>query len=97
MTDLAAPARPRQSTGRAWSRKRAGRALANLALAAVLLFVLFPIAWLAQMSLRPDEDILGYQLLFEPIGGTPQQFSDYVRAEVAKWAAVVKTTGAKVD
>ena len=37
------------------------------------------------------------QLLFEPIGGTPQQFSDYVRAEVAKWAAVVKTTGAKVD
>jgi tripartite-type tricarboxylate transporter receptor subunit TctC len=37
------------------------------------------------------------QLLFEPIGGTPQQFSDYVRAEVAKWAAVVKQTGAKVD
>src|SRR5678815_2421953 len=33
MTDLAAPTLPRQSTGRAWSRKRAGRALANLALA----------------------------------------------------------------
>ncbi len=37
------------------------------------------------------------QLLFEPIGGTPQQFSEYVRAEVAKWGAVVKRTGAKVD
>ena len=37
------------------------------------------------------------QLLFEPIGGTPQQFSDYVRAEVAKWGAVVKQTGARVD
>ena len=36
-------------------------------------------------------------LLFEPIGGTPQQFSDYVRAEVAKWAGVVRQTGAKVD
>ncbi len=36
-------------------------------------------------------------LLFEPIGGTPQQFSEYVRAEVAKWGGVVKQTGAKVD
>jgi tripartite-type tricarboxylate transporter receptor subunit TctC len=36
-------------------------------------------------------------LLFEPIGGTPQQFSEYVRAEVAKWGSVVKQTGAKVD
>jgi tripartite-type tricarboxylate transporter receptor subunit TctC len=36
-------------------------------------------------------------LTFEPIGGTPQQFTDYVRAEVAKWANVVKLTGAKVD
>ncbi len=31
-----------------------------------MLFVLFPIVWLAQMSFRPDADILGYQLLFEP-------------------------------
>ena len=36
-------------------------------------------------------------LTFEPIGGTPQQFSDYVRDEVAHWAKVVKDTGAKVD
>jgi tripartite-type tricarboxylate transporter receptor subunit TctC len=36
-------------------------------------------------------------LTFEPIGGTPQQFAEYVRPEVAKWAIVVKQTGAKVE
>ena len=36
-------------------------------------------------------------LTFEPIGGTPQQFADYVRSEVAKWAVVVKQTGAKLE
>jgi len=36
-------------------------------------------------------------LTFEPIGGSSQQFTDYVRAEVVKWAEVVKVTGAKVD
>jgi tripartite-type tricarboxylate transporter receptor subunit TctC len=36
-------------------------------------------------------------LTLEPVGGTPQQFSDYVRAEVVKWGIVVKQTGAKVD
>jgi multiple sugar transport system permease protein len=60
---LDSPGRP---TGRASWRKRAGRLLANLALGLVLLFVLFPIVWLVQMSIRPDEDILGYRLLFTP-------------------------------
>jgi tripartite-type tricarboxylate transporter receptor subunit TctC len=36
-------------------------------------------------------------LTFEPIGGTPQQFADYVRDEVVHWSKVVKETGAKVD
>jgi tripartite-type tricarboxylate transporter receptor subunit TctC len=36
-------------------------------------------------------------LTLEPIGGSSQQFADYVRAEVVKWGAVVKQTGAKVD
>jgi tripartite-type tricarboxylate transporter receptor subunit TctC len=36
-------------------------------------------------------------LTFEPIGGSPQQFADYVRSEVAKWAIVVKQTGAKLE
>jgi len=36
-------------------------------------------------------------LTLEPVGGTPQQFSDYVRSEVVKWGLVVKQTGARVD
>jgi tripartite-type tricarboxylate transporter receptor subunit TctC len=36
-------------------------------------------------------------LTFEPIGGSAQQFAEYVRAEVAKWALVVKETGAKLE
>ena len=36
-------------------------------------------------------------LTFEPIGGSPQQFADYVRSEVVKWGNVVRQTGAKVD
>ena len=36
-------------------------------------------------------------LTFEPIGGTPHQFADYLKVEVAKWAKVVQETGAKVD
>ena len=36
-------------------------------------------------------------LTLEPVGGTPQQFSDYVRSEVVKWGVVVKQTGARVD
>ena len=34
---------------------------------------------------------------FDAVGGTPQQFSDYVKTEVVKWAKVVKETGAKPD
>jgi tripartite-type tricarboxylate transporter receptor subunit TctC len=36
-------------------------------------------------------------LTFEPIGGSPQQFADYVRSEIARWAIVVKQTGAKLE
>jgi tripartite-type tricarboxylate transporter receptor subunit TctC len=36
-------------------------------------------------------------LTFEPVGGTPREFSEYVRKEVAHWGDVVKQTGAKVD
>jgi hypothetical protein len=31
------------------------------------------------------------------VGGSAQQFADYVRAEVQKWGRVVKETGARVD
>ena len=33
----------------------------------------------------------------EVLGGTPQQFADLMKAEVAAWASVVKESGAKVD
>ena len=33
----------------------------------------------------------------EVIGDTPDQFTAYLRGEIAKWAKVVKATGAKVD
>ncbi|MCY1511752.1 hypothetical protein D9M68_461890 [compost metagenome] len=33
----------------------------------------------------------------EPVGNTPEQFAALIRAETAKWAKVVKDSGAKVD
>jgi tripartite-type tricarboxylate transporter receptor subunit TctC len=36
-------------------------------------------------------------LTLETVGGSSQQFSDYVRAEVVKWGVVVRQTGATVD
>ena len=34
---------------------------------------------------------------FDPVGGTQQHTADYVKAEIVKWAKVVKDTGAKPD
>jgi tripartite-type tricarboxylate transporter receptor subunit TctC len=33
----------------------------------------------------------------DPVGSTPEEFGDYMRAETAKWAKLVKAVGAKVD
>jgi tripartite-type tricarboxylate transporter receptor subunit TctC len=33
----------------------------------------------------------------EPLSGTPQEAGAFVRAEVAKWAKVVKASGARAD
>ena len=33
----------------------------------------------------------------EPIGGTPEQFGAYIKAEIAKWAKVIKASGAKPE
>jgi tripartite-type tricarboxylate transporter receptor subunit TctC len=34
---------------------------------------------------------------FEPVGGPPEKFGGKIRAEIAKWAPVVKAAGVKVD
>ena len=34
---------------------------------------------------------------YEPAGGTPEKFGEHIRAEIAKWAPVVKATGVRVD
>jgi tripartite-type tricarboxylate transporter receptor subunit TctC len=36
-------------------------------------------------------------LMAEPLGGTPQQFGDFVKAELAKYQRVVKASGARVE
>jgi tripartite-type tricarboxylate transporter receptor subunit TctC len=33
----------------------------------------------------------------QPVGDTPQQFAEHIRRETAKWAKVVKASGAKAD
>ena len=33
----------------------------------------------------------------DPVGSTPEEFGEYMRAETAKWAKLVKASGAKVD
>jgi tripartite-type tricarboxylate transporter receptor subunit TctC len=33
----------------------------------------------------------------EPMGGTPEQFAQYIRSEYAKWGDIVKRAGAKID
>jgi len=46
--------------------QRNRRWLGDIGTVALLLLVLFPFAWLVQMSFRPNKDILGYELLFTP-------------------------------
>jgi len=31
----------------------------------------------------------------DPVGGTPRGFSDFIRADIEKWAAVLASAGAK--
>jgi tripartite-type tricarboxylate transporter receptor subunit TctC len=34
---------------------------------------------------------------FEPVGGTPRQFADYLKSELGKWARVVRETGVTAE
>ncbi len=64
------PSRPLRGRGsgpasRYWFQRNR-RWLGDMGTIALLLLVLFPFAWLVQMSFRPNKDILGYELLFTP-------------------------------
>jgi len=34
---------------------------------------------------------------YEPVGGPPEKFGEFIRAEIAKWAPVVKSANIRVD
>ena len=36
-------------------------------------------------------------LAYEPVGGSPESFARYVKSEIARWAKVVRETGAKPE
>jgi multiple sugar transport system permease protein len=59
-------ARARSGPASPYWFQRNRRWLGDVGTIALLLLVLFPFAWLVQMSFRPNKDILGYELLFEP-------------------------------
>jgi len=48
---------------------------------------------LAQPDVR--EKLIGQGL--DPVGGTPEAFAAYIKAEIAKWAGVIKAAGAKLE
>jgi tripartite-type tricarboxylate transporter receptor subunit TctC len=50
-----------------------------------------------QMLAQPDtrERLAG--MAFEPVGGTPRQFADYVKTEIVKWGKVVREGNIKPD
>ncbi len=33
----------------------------------------------------------------DPVGNTPDEFAAYIRAETARWARIVKLSGAKAE
>ncbi len=52
---------------------------------------------IARILNLPDirERLLG--LGAEPVGSTPEQFGEYIRTEIAKWANVVKASGMQLQ
>jgi Uncharacterized protein conserved in bacteria len=48
----------------------------------------------ARVLKMPDVRTRLVQLGADPVGSTPDEFGAYMRAETAKWAKVVKASGA---
>ncbi len=54
----------------------------------------------AEIGKIRDEPDIHQRLItlgFTPEGGTPEQFGEYVKADIARWEKVVKETGVKVE
>lgn len=45
----------------------------------------------------PDVQSQLQKMEFEVVAGTPEQFSDWIKTEIARWGKVIKATGAKAD
>ena len=50
-----------------------------------------------QALLQPDFREKLDTLAFDPVGGTPQQFADYLKVEIAKWGKVVRAGNIKAE
>ncbi|HET7160785.1 MAG TPA: tripartite tricarboxylate transporter substrate binding protein [Burkholderiales bacterium] len=50
-----------------------------------------------QIISAPDMTKRMIEFGFEPVGGPPEKFGEFIRAETAKWAPVVKRAGIRVD
>ena len=50
-------------------------------------------AVLAILETKEQLAVLG----FDPVSNTPEQFTEYIKVEVTKWAKVIKESGARVD
>ena len=50
-------------------------------------------AIVAQPDTKERLAVLG----FDPVSNTPEQFTEYIKVEVTKWAKVIKDSGARVD
>lgn len=52
---------------------------------------------IAAIVVSPDSKERLSALGFDPVNNTPEQFTAYIKVEVAKWAKVIKESGAKVE
>ena len=52
---------------------------------------------LTRITKSPDIKERFNALGIEPVSGTPEEFSSYIRSQVAKWSEVVKASGAELE